>query len=98
MSSLDSIVITPPGQSPVLRAFGEEVTILIDGEKSGGAYTQWIEITPPGGGPPPHFHLNESEHFFVIDGTVSFYDDRTKTWTSAGPGISTEHDIHFMEP
>lgn len=88
MNSIQPIQITPCGQSPMLRAFGEEVTILIDGKKSGGACTQWFEITPPGGGPPPHHHINEDEFFYVLEGTVSFYDDRTKTWTTAGPGWS----------
>jgi mannose-6-phosphate isomerase-like protein (cupin superfamily) len=88
MNSPDPILFTPPGQAPVLRAFGEEVALLVDGKKSGGAYAQWMETTPPGGGPPPHYHVNEDEHFFVIDGTVSFYDGRTGSWTTAGPGWS----------
>ena len=33
----------------VLHAFGEEVTILLDGEGTGGKLTMWTEITPPGG-------------------------------------------------
>jgi len=26
----------------------------------------WTEITPPGGGPPPHYRLNEDELFFGL--------------------------------
>ena len=47
----------------MLRAFGEEVTILLDGERTAGKLTMWTEITPPGGGPPPHYHVNEEELF-----------------------------------
>ena len=56
----------------VLRAFGEEVTILLDGECTSGKLTMWTEVTPLGGGPPPHYHLNEKELFYVISGRVGF--------------------------
>ena len=32
----------------------------------------WTEVTPPRGGPPPHYHLNEEELFHVISGRVGF--------------------------
>jgi quercetin dioxygenase-like cupin family protein len=56
----------------VLRAFGEEVTILLDGERTGGKLTAWMEVTPPGGGPPPHYHSIEDETFHVIEGRAGF--------------------------
>jgi len=40
----------------VLHAFGEEVTILLDGEGTGGKLTMWTEITPPVGVPLCGFH------------------------------------------
>lgn len=82
------IVLTPAGAGRVLEAFGERVTLLVEGADSGGVCTQWIEETPPGGGPPPHFHLNEDEWFFVMDGLVSFFDGRIEKWTELGPGGS----------
>jgi quercetin dioxygenase-like cupin family protein len=56
----------------VLHAFGEKVTIHLDGERTDGKLTMWTEITPPGGGPPPHYHLNEDETFHVLEGRVAF--------------------------
>jgi mannose-6-phosphate isomerase-like protein (cupin superfamily) len=88
MNSSPCVTVVSPGQGKVLHAFGETVRILIDGAASGGVLTQWIEETPPGGGPPPHFHLNEDECFVVLEGSASFYDDATKCWTEAGPGGS----------
>jgi oxalate decarboxylase/phosphoglucose isomerase-like protein (cupin superfamily) len=29
-------------------------------------------VTPPGGGPPPHYHLKEDECFILQEGRVSF--------------------------
>jgi uncharacterized cupin superfamily protein len=68
----------------VLHAFGEEVTILLDGEGTGGKLTMWAEITPPGDGPPPHYHLNEDETFHVLEGRVAFLSGGE--WHEVGPG------------
>jgi quercetin dioxygenase-like cupin family protein len=62
-----------PGQGRVLRAFGEEVIMHLEAEQTGGAFSLWTNITPPGGGPPPHYHLNEDECFVVQEGSVSFF-------------------------
>src|SRR5436309_430922 len=68
----------------VLHAFGEEITVLLDGERTAGKLAMWTEITPPGGGPPPHYHLSEEETFHVIEGRVSFL--LNGDWHEVGPG------------
>jgi quercetin dioxygenase-like cupin family protein len=68
----------------VLHAFGEEVAILLDGEGTGGKLTVWTEITPPGGGPPPHYHVNEDETFHVLEGRVAFLAE--VEWHEVGVG------------
>jgi quercetin dioxygenase-like cupin family protein len=68
----------------VLHAFGEEVTILLDGERTDGKLTMWTEITPPGGGPPPHYHAIEDETFHVLEGRVAFLSDGE--WHEVRPG------------
>jgi hypothetical protein len=60
-----SAAIVRQNDARVLRAFGLELRILLDGERTGGALAMWTEITPPGGGPPPHYHLNEDEILHV---------------------------------
>jgi hypothetical protein len=60
----------------VLHAFGEEVTILRDGEQTGGRLTMWPEATTPGGGPPLHFHINDDERFFVMEGTRRIFPEQ----------------------
>jgi quercetin dioxygenase-like cupin family protein len=77
-------VMVPPGTGQVLRAFGEEVTILLEGSQTGGQFTAFLEVTPPGGGPPPHFHEREHEWFYVLEGCVSFFTDGE--WSDAHPG------------
>jgi uncharacterized cupin superfamily protein len=77
-------VIAQPGTGRVLRAFGEEVTVLLDGSQTGGGCAAFLEITPPGGGPPPHLHEREHEWFYILDGCVSFFADGR--WSDAHPG------------
>lgn len=72
------------GQGRVLRAFGDEVTVLMGGRDTAGAYTAFLNTTPPGGGPPPHRHVREDEWFFVIEGRMSFLLDGQ--WHEAQPG------------
>lgn len=82
----ESVIIIPPGEGRVLRAFGEEVIILLDGEQTGGRQTMWLETTPPEGGPPLHFHINDDETFHVLEGQVAFFQN--SKWSEVGPGGS----------
>jgi len=68
-------VIAIPGSGKVLSAFGDEVTVLLSGEQTGGAFVMVQILTPPGGGPPPHYHTNEDEWFFVQEGRAEFFLD-----------------------
>src|SRR6516165_38930 len=44
----------------------------------------WTEITPPGGGPPPHYHVNEDETFHILEGRMALlFDDE---WYELSPG------------
>lgn len=47
----------------------------------------WIEVTPPGGGPPPHYHLNEDEWFFPLEGRVEFFKDNAWTEVPIGSAV-----------
>lgn len=76
--------LTLAGQAPVLHAFGDEAHILISGDQTGGKYAMILEVTPPGGGPPPHWHDNEDETFFVLEGRASFLANGE--WTEVPPG------------
>jgi quercetin dioxygenase-like cupin family protein len=79
-----SAAIVRQTETRVLRAFGEEVTILLGGEQTGGKLTMWTEVTPPGSGPPPHYHLNEDESFHVLEGRFAFLVNGQ--WHEVGPG------------
>ena len=79
-------VINPSGKGAVYKAFGDEITILISGAESGGKFTMFVDLTQPGGGPPLHYHENEDEVFFVLEGKAEFYKDGE--WIAAAAGTS----------
>ncbi len=84
MSDGEKAIVTPAGQTKILRAFGEDIVIHLNGEQTGGRLTMWTELTPPGEGPPAHFHINDDETFYVIEGQVSFFHNGE--WQEVGPG------------
>jgi quercetin dioxygenase-like cupin family protein len=73
-----------PGAGRRLHAFGEEVILHLGGEQTGGQLAVWTEITPPGDGPPPHYHEREDECFVVQEGRVAFLHHGH--WHEKGPG------------
>jgi mannose-6-phosphate isomerase-like protein (cupin superfamily) len=74
----------PAAVTPAVRVGSGIVTILLDGEATGGAYVFFDELTDPGGGPPLHVHEREDEAFFILEGRFEFRVGE-QTFT-AGPG------------
>jgi quercetin dioxygenase-like cupin family protein len=90
--------VVPKEAGCVLHGLGEEVTILLDGERTGGKLTAWTEITPPGGGPPPHYHSTEDETFHVIEGRVAFLvDDEWREVAAGGSAFMPRDVIHTFK-
>ncbi|MBX3143004.1 MAG: cupin domain-containing protein [Trueperaceae bacterium] len=83
-----TISLLGAGEGLVAEAFGNRIVFHIDGERSGGAMTQWVSHIPPGGGAPPHVHANEDEAFYLLSGTVSFLEVASGEWTELKPGAS----------
>jgi quercetin dioxygenase-like cupin family protein len=52
--------------------FGGQVDVLISNEMTAGSSATFVDITPPGGGPPPHLHKNEDETFHILEGEYEF--------------------------
>ncbi len=86
-------ILSRGGDSRILRAFGEELHVHLGGDQTGGLFTMFTTITPPGGGPPLHWHDREDEWFHhdredewfhILEGTVSFMVGGQ--WVDAHPG------------
>jgi mannose-6-phosphate isomerase-like protein (cupin superfamily) len=76
--------LVPPAQGTVLHAFGDQIVVKLGTAETNGAFALCSDLTPPGGGPPLHFHLHEDELFLVQEGQVSFCVEGK--WTELKPG------------
>ena len=54
-SLLVSSFLVRANEGRTLRAFGHAVVILLDGKQTGEKFTTLLVISPPGGGPGPHY-------------------------------------------
>ena len=77
-------VITPAGEGEPLAFYGEQVTIKISGEQTGGGYAVCEFVTPPGAGAPPHLHEREDEVFLIQSGALRILANNQ--WQEVGPG------------
>ncbi|HSG96332.1 MAG TPA: cupin domain-containing protein [Afifellaceae bacterium] len=77
----------------VTRADGErlvfpdgaiELVVKISGAETGGAFSVFEDAVRPGAGPARHFHRDQEETFFVMDGQFDFEIDGTLF--HSGPG------------
>ncbi len=71
---------TPPKfrrleESPVIHAFGDQMILHLSAKDTGGLFSMWTNVTPPGGGPPPHRHEREDEWFWPLSGEAEFLKD-----------------------
>lgn len=46
--------------------------ILVKGEETGGRYSLMYEALPKGSGAPPHKHTWSDEHFYILEGDLTF--------------------------
>jgi mannose-6-phosphate isomerase-like protein (cupin superfamily) len=65
--------IVPSGQGRLLTARGNVMAFKAVAAQTGGDFSLMERTVPPGARtPPPHRHVNCSEAFFVLDGTITF--------------------------
>lgn len=67
---LPSPVVARSGTGTKIWAMGIHVTIRVVSEQTGGVYSVFEDIVPPGAGPVPHTHTREEETLYVLEGTL----------------------------
>ena len=77
--------IVPSGQGHLLTARGNVMAFKAVAAQTGGDFSLMERTVPPGARmPPPHRHVNCSEAFFVLDGTITFRLDEAELSGRAG--------------
>jgi quercetin dioxygenase-like cupin family protein len=88
----------PSGSGKSYRSPIDEVTFLITGEQTGGAFFMAAVSVVPGGGNPPHIHHREEECFYLQEGTLTVQVDGKTQTASAGDFIRLPRGIaHSFE-
>jgi mannose-6-phosphate isomerase-like protein (cupin superfamily) len=84
ISPLGRTLLVRGNEGRTLNAFGHAIVVLLDGKQTGEKFTAFVNISPPGGGPGPHYHEREDEWFYIVEGEVSFL--MNGTWVDVFPG------------
>ena len=59
-----------PGAGSTLNVLGVTHIYKAMSAETGGAFSLWEAIIPPGGGAPPHTHAREDESFYILSGEL----------------------------
>ena len=70
VTSRTKVVYSHEGKT--LNVLGDQPTIKLCGEDTGGLFTVITQNNPPGVGIPMHVHENEDEIFKVLEGEIEF--------------------------
>jgi mannose-6-phosphate isomerase-like protein (cupin superfamily) len=71
-------IIVPSNEGRKMFVLGQEITLKLTGNETGGAYYVFEALTPPGVGVPTHVHEHEDEILRIIEGEYEvFLDGKT---------------------
>ena len=76
--------IIGPGQGTSICPFGIPMNIMLRADETGGSFAAIVAEFSPGQGPPAHFHHDNEEYFFVLEG--EFEVSVGEHTVNAGPG------------
>ncbi|GAA5504882.1 cupin domain-containing protein [Novipirellula caenicola] len=97
---LPQLIIRTAGENRRIDAFGDTMILHLGADDTDGRFSMWTEITPPGGGPPAHFHEDEDEWFWPMSGSAEFFiDNKWKTVPAKTAVFAPRRSIHtFRNP
>jgi quercetin dioxygenase-like cupin family protein len=79
-------LVRDPGTGSRLNVLGVTHICKATGAETGGSFSLWEDIVPPGAGAPPHTHTREDEAFYVLSGEllIEFEGEATPRRVGAG--------------
>jgi len=96
-----SALVSFPGEGERLSVLGDQQTVKLDGAQTGGAFTLIEQKNAPGVAVPPHFHTQEEEIFYVVEGEMEFTLADKKIRAAAGTTVflprGITHSFKTME-
>ncbi len=90
--------VVADGEGEKVWAMGVQVTVKVRAEDTGGAYSVFEDVIPPGGGPPPHTHSREDETIYVVEGELVAYLDGKKHEVKKGAWVHMPRGVeHYFK-
>lgn len=68
--SAPTVNLVKAGEGLNVWVLGMLVTLKALGNETGGSYSLFEDIVPPGSGPPAHFHTKEDETWYMLEGDL----------------------------
>lgn len=65
-------LVIQSGQGKKMHVLGNDVTVTLSSQETGGDYYTFEVVTPPGVGVPPHVHQHEDEIIYILEGEFEF--------------------------
>ena len=78
--------IREPAAGSTLNVLGVTHIYKATGAETGGSFSLWEAVVPPGAGAPPHTHTREDEAFYVLSGEIQFEFEGELAPHRVGPG------------
>ena len=90
--------VVPEGEGTKVWAMGVLVTVKVRADDTGGAYSVFEDLIPPGAGPVPHTHTKEDETIFVIEGELRAWLGGTQYDVKAGDFVHMPRGVqHYFK-
>jgi len=80
-------------EGEALWFFGSRTWIKATGAQTGAAYGLIEQLMPPGNESPWHVHHREDEHFYVVDGELTFIVGEQRITATAGTYVFGPREI-----
>lgn len=71
---------------PTLNVLGVTHTYKATAAETGGSFSLWEDVVPPGAGAPPHTHTLEDEAFYILSGELLIEFEGESAPRRIGPG------------
>ena len=84
MTTNESEIYVKPDQGESYSVLGDLYTIKVQSAATLGAYGLLEVVFQPQGGAPPHYHEQENESFYILEGEIEFQVAEKTYIASAG--------------
>jgi len=85
------VMIVKPTQFTPFRVVGETIACIVNAELT-GSYEVFLQTSPEGGGPPPHFH-DWDEAYYMLDGRLEITADGETRTLLPGEFVHIPHGV-----